>query len=77
MWSGGLPPESPMPGTSTAPIPQPRAPGSQNSVRLSPTQRQEYEAYMHNRIRMANQQQMQQQNRMRPPTAIHVMGVSI
>ncbi|GFN93147.1 LOW QUALITY PROTEIN: histone-lysine N-methyltransferase mll3, partial [Plakobranchus ocellatus] len=64
MWSGGLA-ETPMPGSTPL---QPRTPGGHNSVRLSPTARQEYEAYMQNRIRMANQQQ--QQNRMRPPTTI-------
>ena len=68
MWSGGLA-ETPMPGSGPS---QPRTPGGHNSVRLSPTARQEYEAYMQNRIRMANQQQ--QQNRMRPPTTI--LGVS-
>lgn len=71
MWTGGLT-EAPIPGPSM-PMPNPRAPGSHNSVRLSPTARQEYDAYMQNRIRQANQ--MQQQNRMRPPTTI--LGVCI
>ncbi|XP_059154742.1 histone-lysine N-methyltransferase 2C-like isoform X4 [Physella acuta] len=68
MWTGGLA-ETSMTG-STMPITHPRTPGGHNSVRLSPTARQEYEAYMQNRIRMATQQQQQQHNRMRPPTTI-------
>lgn len=67
MWGG----EAPVPGPSMG-VPPPRNPGGQNSVRLSPTARQEYDAYMQNRIRMATQQQ--QQNRIRPPTTI--LGVS-
>lgn len=73
MWTGGLA-ETSMTG-STMPITHPRTPGGHNSVRLSPTARQEYEAYMQNRIRMATQQQQQQHNRMRPPTTI--IGVCI
>ncbi|KAH9514337.1 hypothetical protein Btru_028795, partial [Bulinus truncatus] len=67
MWTGGMA-DTPM-SNPALPISHPRTPGGHNSVRLSPTARQEYEAYMHNRIRMATQQQ-QQQNRMRPPTTI-------
>lgn len=71
MWTGGIS-EAPITG-STMSMPHPRTPGGHNSVRLSPTARQEYDAYMQNRIRQANQ--MQQQNRMRPPTTI--LGVRI
>ena len=56
--------------TASSVMLQPRVPGSPSSIRMSPTARQEYDAYMQSRLRMAAQSP-----RPRAPTTIQ-LGVS-
>lgn len=70
----GLPPSSTATSTvaTSTPMLQPRIPGSPSSIRMSPTARQEYDAYMQNRLRLASSQSP----RPRAPTTIQ-LGVSV
>ena len=68
-------PQASTPGSAPMQPPPPRMPGAQGSVRLTASARQEYEAYMQNRLRMMGPQGMPQGPRMPgPPPGVMAPG---